>query len=447
MARRAASPAYPWIHPDLRQLARPIGELTPHPRNARRHSGRNIAAITESLREHGQVRAAVVTTKPLALAGRARAPAGTVLIGNGMLHAALDLGWSHLACLPFAGSATEARKLVLRDNRTAELGEWEPEALGADLGDLRSLDVDLGLLGWDPGDLVGLLDDAPAGGSGDDPGPQVDRAAEMQAKWGTALGQLWEIPSVATQGRAHRLLCGDSTRAEDVARVMGKERAPLMNTDPPYGIDYSKLKDGIPQSGFRDHQERFGDIENDTLTDGAALQAFLESAIRAALPHLTTAPAFYLWHPMLTQGTFFAAAAAADILIHRQIIWIKPGFVLTRSGQYHWKHELCFYGWIRGKPCPWYGDKSQTSVWDDVNRDADAGMHPTQKPCELFKRPIANHTRPGELVYEPFSGSGSQAVAAEQTGRLCYAIEIDPRYVAVALERLAGMGLKPRLVE
>jgi DNA modification methylase len=139
---------------------------------------------------------------------------------------------------------------------------------------------------------------------------------------------------------------------------------------------------------------------------------------------------------MLTQGTFFAAAAAADILIHRQIIWVKPHMVLTRSGMYHWRHELCFYGWRRGNKPEWYGSKGQTSVWDDMAKESKAGRnHPTQKPVELFERPIGNHALPGEVIYEPFSGSGSQIIAAEKTDRECRAMEIDARYIDAAIIR------------
>ena len=256
-----------------------------------------------------------------------------------------------------------------------------------------------------------------------------DVAPEPPAKPTTKPGDLYRLGH-------QRLLCGDSTKPEDVARVMSGAKAVLLDTDAPYGVDYTKVKDGIPGSGFTKIQARVGSIENDDLVDGPALQAFLERMIRAALPHLRKTAAFYFWHPMLTQGTFFAAAAAAaaDILIHRQIIWVKPHMVLTRSGQYHWRHELAFYGWIRGHPPPWYGDKSQTSVWD-LSHDGKDRVHPTQKPIELFARPLRNHSRAGEVCYEPFSGSGSQLIAAEQLGRRCYAIEIDPRYCDVAVAR------------
>ena len=431
MARRAASPAHPWIHPDLRQLAQPIGELTPHPRNARRHSARNIAAITESLREHGQVRAAVVTTKPLALAGRARAPAGTVLIGNGMLQAALDLGWSHLACIPFAGSATEARKLALRDNRTAELGEWEPEALGADLGDLRSLDVDLGLLGWDPGDLVGLLDDSPAGGGGDDPGAQVDRAAELQAKWGTALGQLWAIPSAATPGRVHRLLCSDWLAPGAVERVTGGEAPALVAADPPYGVaertDRASKGRGKP---FGSRAKRSKSKAPAPSTDYAPVvgddrpfdpTSLVERFPRLLLwganhyaPRLPPSPTWIVWDKR--------DAMTSDDNADCELAWSNLGGPA----------RLCHHRWRGLVKASERGEKR---------------LHPTQKPAALAAWFLERWTARGDLVLDPFCGAGYVIIGAEQTGRLGAGIEIVPGYVAATLERLAGMGLKPRLVE
>jgi DNA modification methylase len=122
---------------------------------------------------------------------------------------------------------------------------------------------------------------------------------------------------------------------------------------------------------------------------------------------------------------------------------VKPSLILGH-GDYHWRHELCFYGWREGNRCRWLGDRCQTTVWE-LGRESD-GLHPTQKPVELFIRPMRFNTEPGEICYEPFSGSGTQLCAAELTSRLCYGIEIEPKYVAVALQRLADMGLKPELV-
>jgi len=169
---------------------------------------------------------------------------------------------------------------------------------------------------------------------------------------------------------------------------------------------------------------------------------------------LTQDAAWYMWHPMLLQGYFAAAAAAAaaaGLIIHRQIIWVKPVLLLGR-GQYHWKHELCFMGWIEGHQPPDYGrgggERDQTTVWEIAGvtqQERKDFNHSTPKPVELFSIPITKHLKPGEICYEPFAGSGSQFVAAEQLGRVCYGMEIEPKYVAVCLERLAALGLKPKL--
>lgn len=361
-----------------------------------------------------------------------------VLGGNMRLEALKSLGYKDIPddWVKLASDLTdeEKKRFIITDN--SSFGEYDWEALANEWGDYPLVDWGVDLPeDWVKSEPVEEDESAVA--------EIIDRAAELQAKWDTKSGQLWEIPSKSAQGKSHRLLVGDATEKADVGRLCANVKASLMNTDPPYGVDLVAVK---PKGVGFNVLEGNGGLENDDLTDGAALQAFLEDMIRAALPHLIENPAFYLWHPMLTQGTFFAAAAAADILIHRQIIWVKPHMVLTRSGMYHWKHELCFYGWIRGKPCDWLGDKSQVSVWE-LGESSQGRLHPTQKPVELFTRPIKNHTLRGDVIYEPFAGSGSQFIAAEQEGRVCYGMEIEPKYCAVTLERLSALGLSPKLVE
>lgn len=266
-----------------------------------------------------------------------------------------------------------------------------------------------------------------------------DSVPELGGTTVSRTGDIWTLGQ-------HKILCGDSTKKDDVDRLMNGETAVLMNTDPPYGVSYgdianSRLRAIHKAKGelFDDYDEQsYAPIINDDLS-GEKLQKFLEDAIRCALPHLSKTAAFYLWHPMLTQGTFFAAAVAvADILIHRQIIWVKPSLIMGR-GDYHWRHELCFYGWVQGNRLPWYGNRKQDTVWQ-IGRENDK-IHPTQKPTELFCIPLRNHTVPGEICYEPFSGSGSQIIAAEMLGRRCRAIEIEPKYCDVAVirwERFVG---------
>ena len=226
----------------------------------------------------------------------------------------------------------------------------------------------------------------------------------------------------------HLLACGDSTDPEVVARVMGGERAVLMATDPPYGVGYGD------ETGSNATAQKFGTIANDE-NDGPKLQAFLERAFTAAVDHaLAPNAAWYLWHAQLTQG-FFAAAAAAQLLIHRQIIWVKPSLILGH-GDYHWRHELAFYGWVQGNRPPFYGERNQTSVWEITNETTpNEREHPTQKAVELFLIPMRNHVHAGEIVYEPFAGSGTQIIAAAIHGARCRAVELDPRYVDVIRRR------------
>jgi len=233
-------------------------------------------------------------------------------------------------------------------------------------------------------------------------------------------------------------MCGDSTSAEDVAKLMGGERARLFATDPPYGIDYDSAT-------LHRNETRFDAIENDELKN-EKYQAWLESVFSVWKTVLTENCAWYLWHPMLTQG-YFAAAAAAGVIISRQIIWVKPQFIFGR-GHYHWMHELCFYGWRKGNMPAMYGERNQTTIWQiDYAGERNKRDHPTAKPPALWHAPMQNHLKAGELCAEPFAGSGAQLVAGQQQGRVVYAMELAEKYCAVAIERLSLLGLTPKRIE
>jgi len=326
----------------------------------------------------------------------------------------------------------QKKRLAYFDNRTAELADWDSEQVLADLEagvDLDGLftDIELEDFGWEPD-------------KAEDPGADMDKADALQEKWGVKRGDLFVIPSLSVEGKSHRILCGDSTDAEDVAKLMGEERARLFATDPPYGCDAGNI-------GFTAQRDDIEAITKDDL-EGKDMQVFLESVFACWLPFLLDDCAWYLWHPMLTQGYFAAAAAAAaaDLIIHRQIIWVKEQFIFGR-GDYHWQHELCFYGWRKGNRPRFLGERNQSSVWRIAwgEKRSEVG-HPTAKPPELFVIPMRNHLEHGEICAEPFLGSGSQIVAAEQTGRIAFGSEICEKYVAVTLERLQGLGLAPELV-
>lgn len=324
-----------------------------------------------------------------------------------------------------------AKELAIADNRAGQVSlEWDADVL-------KELDSEINLEQfWSPQELEKLLGKTVH--FGDAAEPQIDKAEELREKWQTARGQVWEIPSKSIRDKAHRLACGDSGSESDVTALFDGHVAALMATDPPYGVAYAV------ESGA-DSAKRFTAMTGDE-SDGAKLQQFLEQVFRVAIQHLREDAAWYLWHAQMTQGFFAAAAAAAaaQLLIHRQIIWVKNHFILGH-GDYHWQHELCFYGWREGHRAKWLAGRNQSTIWN-IDRPSAADAHPTQKPVELFTRPMENHTERGEICYEPFSGSGTQFCAAELAGRVCYGMEIEPKYVAVALERLHQMGLKPCLV-
>lgn len=402
------------IAKDLQPLAVPITSLQPYGNNSRRRTDANLAAIRASFDTFGQQRPILVYRF-----GKGEPP--TVIAGNGGFLAAKGLGWSKIAASHFRGTAAEARAYAIADNRIAELSEWDADVLGSEALALRGqaeLDSMLDALHLE--DILG----------GDEPeAVREDEMPEPPKDPITKPGDLWALG-------AHRLLCGDSTREADVQRLMGDERAGLMNTDPPYGVAYAN--DDRPNPGVAKAR-----VANDRLED-ETLQAFLESAFRPAkdLALLPNA-AWYLWHAHLTQGFFAAAAAAAaaQVVLHRQIIWVKPSLLLTR-GQYHWKHEPCFMGWVQGHQPPDYGrgrgERDQTTVWeiDGISVTERRTLnHSTPKPVEIFRIPIVKHLRVDEIAYEPFAGSGPQFIAAEVTGRRCFGIELEPAFCDVIVQR------------
>lgn len=331
---------------------------------------------------------------------------------------------------------TKHRLAQIAANNPEIQGDFSKEAIDQ----LRALETDARYhelrLAELAAQLQGELDAANDTKTGNtDPDDAVEPPEEPISK----RGDLWVLGD-------HRLLCGDSTSGDDVRRLMGGHRAVLMATDPPYGVDYGGAKRDIPTSDRKGSRFKdWGDIANDI--DQKGCEEVLHGFLAAALPVIDARAAVYVWHAAgEMQDVFRRGIVAAGILIHRQIIWAKPGFVLTRSGMYHWAHEPCFYGWRQGNTPPWYGEKNQTSVWA-IGRDDGKAVHPTQKPVAIFEIPMNNHTRAGEVCYEPFSGSGSQIIAGERLGRRVFAMELSPRWVDAAVARWEAFTGKKAQVE
>lgn len=392
-------------------INRPVAELQPYARNSRTHSKEQVAQIAASIQEFGFLNPVLVDA------------GGQIIAGHGRVLAAQQLGLAEVPCLLVEGlSEAQIRAYVIADNKLAENAGWDNNLLAGELAELRDGGFDLDLLGFSLDEMALLMPELPGEGL-TDPDEVPDLPEEPVSK----LGDIWQLGD-------HRLMCGDSTDDAAIKALMNGEKAGLMNTDPPYGVAYNNAE--RPNPGVAKPR-----VANDTLED-EKLQEFLEKTFLAAVNHaLNKNAAWYMWHAHLTQGYFAAAAAAANVVLHRQIIWVKNNLLLGR-GQYHWKHEPCFMGWVKGQQPPDYGrgagERNQVTIWEIASvgpKQRKEFNHSTPKPVELFKIPIIKHLRKGELCFEPFSGSGSQIVAAEENGRRCYAMELSPAYVDVGVRR------------
>jgi DNA modification methylase len=274
--------------------------------------------------------------------------------------------------------------------------------------------------------LAGMAEDAGlyADGKQDvDAEPQIDRAAELQAKWQTATGQLWQLGE-------HRLICGDCTDAAVVARLMGGEKAALVFTDPPYNVDVA----GGSHNPRDTKNYRSGNtIGNDKLSD-ADFYNFLRTTLRATASCMADGAAIYVCFSDSEIKNFVNAFCDAGFYYSQMVIWKKQQMVFGRK-DYHSQHEPILYGWKAGAGHYFVDDRTQVTVWEIDRPMRSEKEHPTQKPTDLYARAMANSSKVGAVIYEPFSGSGTAIIACEQLGRKCRAVEVSPGYCAVALQR------------
>jgi DNA modification methylase len=291
------------------------------------------------------------------------------------------------------------------------------------LAELKDLDFDLDLLGFDDKQLHGLL----AGGGGlTDP----DQTPEPPAEPVSVPGDVWVLGK-------HRIVCGDSTDADTVAKALNGATPHLMVTDPPYGVEYDpNWRNEASRSGALTHTigaTAVGKVENDGRADWREAWALFPGDVA------------YVWHAGIHAHSVAESLVATDFAIRSQIVWNKDRLIIGR-GNYHWKHEPCWYAVRRKGTGHWAGDRKQSTVWDIAHRASDTG-HGTQKPVECMKRPIENNSKPGDAIYEPFSGSGTTIIAGEMTGRAVHAIELNPAYVDVAVTRWQEFSGQPAKLE
>lgn len=413
MARSKRAPDLGWIAPDLRGLARPVGELVADPKNARRHGDPNLAAIEASLRAHGQRKPVVVRE-------------GVVLAGNGTLEAARRIGWTHLACVEYEGPEAMARAFAVADNRAGELATWDDAVLGEALRELEAAGL-LAATGYDGAGLAEALEAADRAitaaaappSSTEDPGvtdPPVNPAS--------VPGEVYELGP-------HRLLCGDSTDAGLVAALFGEDRCALVWTDPPYGVELEEKNEQLRRYGCG----RSASVSNRIVSDGDEAGAWnvAERALLVAGEHAVPGAAIYCATP---SGTAFPRAWAALETSgwgpRWTLAWVKDRLVLGR-GDYHHRFEPILYGWREGAHF-FVDDRTQTTVFE-VPAPKASPEHPTMKPVELVERMVANSSRPGDVVYDPFGGSGTTLIACARLGRRCLTVELDPAYADVVRRR------------
>ncbi len=381
---------------------RNVSDLVPYARNARTHSPEQIGQIAASIREWGWTTPVLIDET------------GGIIAGHGRVLAAQKLGIKDVPTMVATGW-TEAQKkaYVLADNKLALNAGWDDELLRVELGELAALDFDMPLIGFSDDELADFLNDPTEGLT--DP----DEVPEPPVNPVTVEGDVWVLGN-------HRIICGDSTSAEVVAKVLGPVKPHLMVTDPPYGVEYdpawrgeAKSSDGKRVS-LGVHAK--GKVLNDDNADWTEAWALFPGDVA------------YVWHAGLFAGVVADSLTASGFSLRSQIIWAKNNFAIGR-GDYHWHHEPCWYA-VRAKGTGHYnGDRKQSTLWQiDKPQKSETG-HGTQKPVECMKRPIENNSSPGQAVYEPFSGSGTTIIAGEMTGRHVCAIELSPAYVDVAVKR------------
>ena len=388
-----------WLADKIEQW--PTAKLLPYARNARTHSDEQVAQIAASIAEFG-------FTNPI-LAGAD----GVIVAGHGRLAAAHKLG---LALVPVVIlehlSPTQRRALVIADNRIAENAGWDEAMLRIELVTLQDDDFDVSLTGFDADALADLLADEDGNGDGETDDDAVPEITETPI---SRPGDLWLLGG-------HRLLCGDSTKAECFEQLLQGEQVDMVFTDPPYNVNYANTAKDKMRGTNRA-------ILNDNLGDG-----FYDFLLAVLTPTIANC-----------RGGIYVAMSSSELDVLQSafreaggkwstfVIWAKNTFTLGRS-DYQRQYEPILYGWPEGATRHWCGDRDQSDVWQ-IKKPHKNDLHPTMKPVELVERAIRNSSRPGNVVLDPFGGSGTTLIAAEKSGRLARLIELDPKYVDVIVRR------------
>ena len=384
------------INKEIEQVA--IDLLKHHPRNAN-HG--DVEAIKKSLAVNGWYGSVVVNTATK-----------HILAGNHRVMAAKALGWETVPVQWVDVTPEEELRILVVDNRTTRIGQDDTTKITDILAELANTPIGLDGTGYSAGDLDALIDSLTGTCEPEELLTDPDEVPEVvETRW--QPGDLWILGN-------HRLLCGDSTKVDDVERLMGGNLADLYLTDPPYNVAYvGKTKDALT-------------IQNDQMKDDK-FREFLKDVFCNAFNNMKDGASYYVWHADSEGYNFRGAVRDNQQLVRQCLVWSKSSMVMGRQ-DYHWKHEPCLYGWKDGAAHNWFTDRKQTTVLE-FDRPSRSEEHPTMKPVELFEYQIGNSCPPKGIVLDTFLGSGTSIIASEKLGMTCYGLELDPHYCDVIIQR------------
>ena len=374
-----------------------IADLKPYPNNPRVND-EAVAGVVASIREYGFIGAIIVNRDLVIINGHTRVKAMKEIGAESIPAIVVD----HL-------TPEQEKALRIADNKTGEVAKWDMDLLKAEMKALQEAGFDMGALGFDTSELDELL-----GGTADEMGQtDPDDAHEAPEVAVSKPGEVYVLGQ-------HLLLCGDSTRREDVSKIAGDGTVDCWLTDPPYNVAYEG-SNGLT-------------IQNDSMED-SKFREFLRTAFGCAEKAMKPGAAFYVFHADSEGYNFRGACFDVGLRVRECLVWKKNALVLGRQ-DYQWIHEPCLYGWKEGASHSWYGDRAQTTVME-FNKPKKNDVHPTMKPTEMLVYLLKNSTKRGDVVLDTFGGSGSTIIACQQTGRVCRCVELDPKYCDVIRRRWA----------
>jgi len=388
---------------------RSVGDLIPYARNSRTHSDEQVAQIAASIKEFGWTNPILVDAE------------GVVIAGHGRLMAARKLGYTEVPTIELSEmTETQKKAYVIADNRLALNAGWDNEMLTIELNELLADGYALDILGFDAKELDALLEPEVIEGLVDE-----DAVPEAGPEPITKPGDVWLLGK-------HRVMCGDATSMDHLAKLADGRLVDMWLTDPPYNVAYEgKTKEALT-------------IKNDEMGDEQFRQ-FLRDSYIAADTVMKPGAVFYIWHADSEGYNFRGAAKDAGWKVRQCLIWKKSSMVMGRQ-DYHWKHEPCLYGWKEGAGHLWATDRKQTTILE-FEKPTRNGEHPTMKPVALFEYQLLNNTKGGDIVLDSFGGSGTTLIAAEKNGRIANLMELDPKYCDVIVKRWEDFTGKKAVLE